>query len=180
MDFTSWWQDWFTRHPLKEPSGYEPAQYTAEVMDQVRALAKPASTFGPWFSWPRLVLATASVAVACLVVVTASRRATVRLADAVVQHAQVLATLDENGFEPVDRLDPDALLQDLKALDTMVLAQANSSDEQWLEQTLQLFNGLDEDPSENHGVLEQPGGSPDDDWLNELQLLDESTLSSSS
>jgi hypothetical protein len=56
------------------------------------------------------------------------------------------------------------------------LAESSPSDEEWLEQTLQLLEQLEEDTSpETAG-----DGSDEEDWLEELQWLDDSELSSAS
>ena len=55
-------------------------------------------------------------------------------------------------------------------MDTMMLAEAASTEDLWLEQTLQLLEALDEDDM----------GPLDEEWLEELKWLDELELGASS
>ncbi|MBI1991902.1 MAG: hypothetical protein HYY59_03450 [Candidatus Omnitrophica bacterium] len=177
MLFTTWLQAWLSRHPLKGPSGVERARFTDEVMARVRALGLTskeilaADPLRRWVPWPRfaLAIATASATVALVVgVVDHSNR---QLATGIARDARLLATLDERDGDLVLDDDVDILHDELAMTDTIVLAEQASSDEEWLAQTLELLDQLDEGlPSEtaSDGVEE--------DWLDELRLLDESDL----
>ena len=66
MDLTAWFRQWFSRHPLKEPTDIDHAQYTAEVMERIKIMESPA----PQPVWPRLLwLRPALVGLAAVAVV---------------------------------------------------------------------------------------------------------------
>jgi hypothetical protein len=152
MEFLTWLRSWLTRHPLKEPAETERASYTVEVMTRVRALGSP-SVVTPatvpvrrWSWWPRMAMAMATAAGLVFAVSTVhqTRR---RLA----QQPQGAAASHPSA----------------------VLAESPVSDEEWIEQTLQLLEELEEETApETAG-----DGSNDEEWLDELQWLDESELS---
>lgn len=155
MEFLTWLRSWLTRHPLKEPAETERASYTVEVMTRVRALGSP-SVVTPatapvrrWSWWPRFAVAMATTAgVAVAVGIFSQERP---------QLAQQLP-------------------QDVRISEPAALAESPSTDEEWLEQTLQLLEQLEEDPS-----AETAGdGADEEDWLEELQWLDDSELSTAS
>ena len=181
MDFSTWIRTWLTRHPLKELMGHDPARYTAEVMEKVKAVGQPVPTpsmlVREWFSWPRVGLAVATVAAGLGLMIITSHHAEVQLAEKIVQESSMLAELDEPSFVPVANGDADALAQEMETADTVMLAESIPSDEQWLDQTLSLLDQLDEDDA-------NPADSSDsseEEWLNELQLLDDdSELSANS
>lgn len=129
---------WLTRHPLKGPSGIDRAQYTAEVMDRVKAQASPAPAPAPartWLPWPRLVLTMATVAAGILLMLTVT--------------------------QPTSR----RMLQ---------LAESPEAEDQWLDDTLQLLDELDESDAD------EATGASEEDWLKELEQLDETELAASS
>lgn len=174
MDFATWWHTWLTRHPLKAPSTIDASRFTAEVMARVRALrAMPAEPlrwrWSALLGWPRLALATATLAALGVAVTLGTLQwSQARIARAVTQDAQLLAALDE-----MPELSPD---DDAELMDRMVLAEATPSDEDWLEQTIQMLEQVDEDdPS---AASNEP--SSEEDWLDELELLDETDLAASS
>lgn len=179
MEFADWFKKWFARHPLKEPPRVERARYTAEVMAQVRSLSPSpvhqeeprAAVFTLW--WPRLALGGLSVALmAALVVFAAASYTQSRLAKEVTQEAQVLAALNEPVISTAS--EAEEIVQEIQATDTIVLAEATQSDDQWLEETFQLLDQLDE--SKSHDANE----SSDEDWLGDLQMLDDHEVTSSS
>lgn len=195
MEFTAWFRQWVSGHPLKEPPAFDRARYIAEVMERVKALGEPTPALRPagrWWAWPRLALATAAVAAALLVVarvqspgpgpgpVPASMTggAGTPLAQEISDDAQVLAALDEPlplASGATD--DAEELAQELAAMDmdALLLAEAPPSDDAWIEQTLTLLEQLEEDLPE--GAADDPSG---DEWLDELQWLDEHDLAASS
>ena len=59
--------------------------------------------------------------------------------------------------------------------EAVLIAESPAADDQWLEDTLQLLDELDEDVSS-----ETAGDGSEDEWLEELELLDETDLASSS
>lgn len=165
MEFLTWLRTWLTRHPLKEPAETERASYTAEVMARVRAVGplpggSPARVpVRPWawwshylrqvVGWPRFAVAMATAAGVAVAVGTFS------------QERPHLAR---------------QLPQDVRISEPAALAQSPSTDEEWLERTLQLLEQLEEDPS-----AETAGdGADEEDWLQELQWLDDSELSTAS
>jgi hypothetical protein len=186
MDFTTWLNTWLTRHPLKEPTHLNPADYTAQVMAKVNALTPPSveapvsSPIRLWRSWPRLALVGASVATGVLLVLGRINRSQVQLvqeAQGIDRDAQLLTELGEPLPLPSEDAEGiEELAQELHANDTVMLAESTSSDDQWLEETLQLLDQLNEDlPATDAGE-----SSDDEEWLNELQMLDEDELSSRS
>lgn len=106
---------WLKRQSLKGPAHHDPAQFTADVMRDVRAHAAPEGRpVRPlWASWPRLALAAASVAVGILVTSVAVRHAGVRV-----------ATSPAGAFR---------------------LAESSPEDASWMEETLELLDQLDEE-----------------------------------
>ncbi len=157
MEFLTWLRSWLMRHPTKEPTDAERAHYTAEVMARVRALGplpggSPArAPVRPWAWWPRMAMAMATAA--CLVFALTSAHQTRR------QLAQ----------QP-----PGATASHPSAT---MLAESPTSDEAWLEQTLDLLEQIDEEPPSAETAGD---GSNDEEWLDELQWLDERELSTAS
>ena len=90
----------------------------------------------------------------------------------------LLAELDG----PMNRLDvPDDvehLAKTLEQADTIVLAEAPQSDDSWVAQTLQLLDQLDEELPNEPAAGEAT--SNDNEWLDELQMLDENELAARS
>jgi len=62
---------------------------------------------------------------------------------------------------------------------TRLLAESAPTEERWLDQTLDLIDQLNEGGAEADSDDASEGLS-DDDWLNELELLDQAELSASS
>lgn len=182
MEFTTWFRNWLARHPLKEPAGSDRVHYTAEVMAKVRALhpVPVPSRERRWtpqvvFGWPRLALVGMSLAAVMLVVVTRAQRVP-QLATQIDRDVQLLAVFDEPVLLSAERgEDLEALAQDLEDTDDLiVLAESTPSDEQWLEETLQVLDQFEEDlPSE-------ATDETSDDMLNELEQLDDTEFSASS
>lgn len=191
MDFSTWLRSRLARYPLKEPPAFDRARYITEVMERVKALGEPTPALRPagrWWAWPRLALATAAVAAALLVVarvqspgpgpVPASMTGAPAspLAQEISDDAQVLAELDEPlPLAPGASDDAEELAQELAAMDALLLAEAPPSDDAWIEQTLTLLEQLEEDLPE--GAADDPSG---DEWLDELQWLDEHDLAARS
>ena len=184
MDFEAWFQRWLTRHPLKESTERDRASYTAEVMTIVKALA-PAPTESMvkgWrrqvvWGWPRLALVAATaLAGLAFVVFATTRHSGGRLAREIGRETQLLAALEGEGMAPLNGNDVEALTHDLETADTLLLAESPPRDEQWIEQTLQLLDELDEEvPVDASG-----GDSSEQDWIQELEVLDEGEPSASS
>lgn len=169
MDFTAW----LARHPLKSPGETDRAQYTRDVMARVRALdAAPRRRPVPWsgWTWPRLAVGLAGVAVAGLVL-RASLPAG-RIAAQVERDTAVLVALGE----PVSDVLPEDDAAEFDVEEGLRLAEAGPDDEAWVAQTLQLLDQLDEE------LPEEPSGEAgtEQEWLDDLQLLDEAGSSSSS
>ena len=67
---------WLTRHPLKEPTDMNRAQYTAEVMAKIKAAESPApAPARVWLSWPRLAMTLATVAAGMLIMLSVRHQA---------------------------------------------------------------------------------------------------------
>ena len=184
MEFTSWLTTWLARHPLKTPSEIDPTRYTTEVIARVKALAptptsRPVSPLQLVWGWLRLALVVATAA-SIAVVIGTTRSSRERLAHRVTRDAQLLAELDEPPPELLNGQETAELAQDLEAEDHQLLLaeSAPNQDQQWLEQTLQLLDQLDENVP---GVdSDEPLGNDDEEWLKELDTLDEGPSSTSS
>ena len=178
MEFTDWFKRWLRKHPLREPPSFDQARYTADVMKRVKDLAPSSArqyeTRSMIFSWPRLVFGGLSLALMAVLVVFATASYTGRrLAKEVTREAQILAELGE----PVasSESDTEEIALDIQAADNLMLAEATKSDDQWIQETFQLLDQLGEDPRTGNS-----NGSSDEDWLDELQMLDNNEPSSSS
>ena len=169
MDFSAWLRRWLSGHPLREPSTRHMSRYTADVMAKVKGLeqrAPAAAVRSAWLAWPRLALACACAA--ALVLVVWIRRE---------PSATLLAELeDEAALDLYAADDLDDLEAELQTEDLLLLAEAPPDDATWVEQTVQLLNDLDEELPEDGTA----GGTSDQEWLNELEMLDEDDLSASS
>jgi hypothetical protein len=185
MNVTSWFREWLARHPLKEPLLHDRARYTAEVMASVKAAASPqreAVGLQWWFAWPRLALAAVTATAVILLIVMPRGPTSGRLAQTIEEELGLLSELDEEPLlfdETVGAPEePDALADALEADDAWLLAEAIPSveDEQWIEHTLQVLEALEED------VSEAGPADPieDDQWLEELQWLDDLELTATS
>ena len=152
MEFATWLRNWLTRHPLKAPAGL--SRYTEEVMAKVRALQPriaPVRSSWRWTLVPRLSLGLATVAAGLLFLMM--------------------------------RLTPGsapelAVARDTSRLIRVAETSPSVEDESWLDETLQLFQKLDEElPSD----VTENGDLSEEEWLDELDTLDqEDTLAASS
>lgn len=177
MDIPTWLKSWLAQHPLKE-TAIDREQYTQEVMARVRALSQPSSR--PFsIRWPRLALTFASAFAGLVIAMGVIRMSEPFLADQISGEVELLATLDSPQDDALADADPQTLAEEMKFLDTLVLAQAAPQavpdDESWIEQTLKILDELDEEPSPADALE-----SSEDDWLHELQLLDENDLAATS
>lgn len=180
MDFTTWLQQWLTRHPLKmqAPDADARARFTESVMQRVRS-PQPAAAPAWRAALSRLLrppLAFGVAAAALLAVLVVGRQAPAPAPAAshepsVEARALLVAALNDPTSDILAALDEQALAEEWMAHDTLVLAEAApTTDEQWLDQTLELLQQFDEDVSSD-------GEATDEDWLQDLQLLDEAELS---
>ena len=184
MDFTTWLTQWFARHPLKAPADEHSAQYTLEVMQQVKALAHPVPSPRPtriWFTWPQLSLATACISLLVLLASVSLHVSTMYLARAAMKDAEVLEQFSEGVEEPLAVEDAEMFTNELELHDVMILAEAQPSDEQWIEHTLQVLDQFDD--STTHETTPHAGtdaGTSEEDLLNDLQLFDNAELPTTS
>ena len=175
MEFTAWFTAWLKRHPLKEPVAQHQVSYTAEVMASVRAADQPDPVASPvrrWLPWPRLALTFATVAAGmgiAFVTLQMVNGPDPRVSEAeLASEVQLLAELGEAVTDPW-------LEDEMAAMDLLVLAEAPQDDELWIEETLELLEQLGEAlPGD------ATGSALDDDWFDELYLLDDIELSASS
>lgn len=177
MDFTAWLRRWLSRHPLKEPPAASRAGYTAEVMRRVSALdATSPMPARRWLAWPRLALVPLAAAAVTLLVVGRVHQPGGSLAGQITEDVELLTALGQPLLpEPGSAGGLEELAQELELADALVLAEAPPSDEEQLEQMLQLLEELDEEPSAGPSDTSVP-----DEWLDELQLLDENEPGASS
>ena len=158
--------------------------FTAQVMARVRAETRPGRAPAAWTErlpdlWPRLAVSlAATAAVLAGVAVLRPLEPGQRLADRIAQESELLAELDGpvNGWGASD--DVDSLAQDLEREDAIVLAEAPPDDDSWIADTLQLLDQLDEELPDEPSAGEAT--SNEDEWLDELQTLDENELAARS
>ncbi len=185
MDFAAWFGTWLVRHPLKASRGVDTSRYTDEVMTKIRALEQPSQApalVHVWLPWPRLALIAATAAVGLLIVIGTVHRTQLQLASAIDRDAQVITAVDElvptapngNGATPED------LAQELQTADALILAESVPSDDQWLDQTLQLLQQLDEDVPAEAISTNGHAAESQDELLKDLQQLDEKDLTANS
>ena len=170
MDLAAWLRRFLSTHPLKLPTGGDRADYTVEVMARVRSLETPEAasvTARPWPAWPRFALGAAVVAAVVFIVVGRTEQPSSPLAQDIEQELSLLASVDESAaLEPLDETE---LAEELQALDILVLAEAQPADETWIQETLLLLEEFDQDGSETSGGSD----TGKEDWLQDLELLDE-------
>lgn len=173
MSFETWFHRWLTRRPLKEPAQTR-EDFTAQIMARVRELARPepAGTRVPLLFQllgGRLALA---VATAALIGFVALR---------LVPHpaAQVAAKpVAEPAHQQLAMLQSaTGTVQQPARPDLMRLAESPAQDDAtWLEGTVELLDALDNDLGEDTATADP---SSEEDWVDELDSLDQSELASS-
>jgi len=188
MDFVTWLRTWLARHPLKAPEETDHTRFTQDVMARITASAPTPSAsmslsrIRLMLGWPRLALIAATAAVGVLIFIGTAHRTQVQLAGAIDRDAQVMTAFDE--LVPTapagNRTTPEDVARELQMTDLLVLAESTPSDDQWLDQTLQVLQQLDEDvPADVTGTGGSASESPEN-WLNELQQIDETELAANS
>ena len=185
MDFSNWFKEWLARHPLREPPNLDQAGYTAEVMARVskqslsRSPQKACGLDFLWMMWLRIVLGSVSVALlSVIVVLSVSSYTHARLAKEVVNDMQVLAELGESVTPTEPEMDEG--IRDPQSEDALVLAESDKAvktDDQWIEQTMQILDQLNEEDSKKGSV---DGTPSEEDWINDMQMLDSNEFSSHS
>ena len=178
MLFATWLKEWLSRHPLKVPDDVNPKAYTHQVMARVKAFHEPArhdatAAVQRWLAWPQLAMACGAVAAGVLVAITVGHSRNEQLAREITRDAQVLAEMGEPVTDPVSPTDVDGIAEDMATIDAMTLAEAPQSDDAWLKETLQLLDQLQEDVPDDASS----GDAPDEEWMKDLQTLDDSDLS---
>ena len=168
-DFLAWLTAWLRRHPVQDPPQH--ASYAQEVLARVKTQdARAAAPAWRWMAAPRLAWMAATVA-ACGLALVCLRRLPSQTAS--VQDAvDVLAAVGE-----LDHVNAADLEQEAVFVDQMVLAeaQADTQDDAWLQETLELLNQVDDKSAVD---APESGASPDE-LLKELEQLDESEITSS-
>jgi len=185
MEFLTWLRSWLMRHPTKEPTDAERSRYTAEVMARVRALGplpggSPArAPVRPWAWSHALAWARRAGLLGTRPAADGSSRQGVgwwpRMAMAMATAAGLVFALT-SAHQTRRQLaqQPQGVTA---AHPSAVLAESPASDEEWLEQTLDLLEQIDEEPPSAETAGD---GSNDEEWLDELQWLDERELSTAS
>ena len=184
MDFTTWLQQWLARHPLKmrDLNAEDRARFTQTVMQRMPA---PASAATPgWRALlasllrPQLALGMAAAAILAVLLVGRQAPGPAAVAQAgpsVEERALIVAALNDPTSDVLAAVDEQALADELMAQDALMLAEATpTADEQWLNQTLELLQQFDEDVSSDGAE------ASDEEWLQDLQLLDDAELSTRS
>ncbi len=127
-------------------------RFTEHVMARVREASAQRQPVRAWLAWPRVGMALASSLAGVLLVIGLQSRTTgPQLAQQVSQQA----------------------FQEQASIGRLVLAESSPSDDQWLEQTLELLEEFDDSSTDATAGSEE-------DWLQELQMLDQEEISSSS
>ena len=186
MDFARWLTAWLKRHSLKEPASRHRWHYTTEVMAKVQALA-PASRLETMarrnhvvWGWPRLALTFATAAAGVAIAVVALNHSTRQLAKRITQESQLLAELGEPVSGSVGGEDVESLANEMETMDALVLAESPQSDEAWIQQTMQLLNQLGEDAPDEATSSPSKSDTASDEWLQELEMLEQTDLAASS
>lgn len=171
--------DWLAKRSVKLPAEHDHKQFTETVMARVTSEAAPHPLRQrSWWSYhlpAQLGLAVASAAVMVLIVGRAERAPDSRLARNVEREIQLLAALNEPAALEPEGLYEDGLAEETRDLDTFALVEAQSADDQWVDQTLQLLDQLDQDPPQD-----ESSSPTNDDWIKELDQMDEHDLNSTS
>ena len=183
MEFTAWIRQWLIQHPLKAPERVSREAYTAQVMARVKGEVEQAasplhvarSVRIAW-PWPRLALAALTVAAVVIIVTNMRQETSLHIAQEVTRSSQLLAALDEPVTDSMAPRDLEAMAKELEEADRLTLAEAPPSDDQWLEQTLQLLEQFDEDAS----VGKTDDASSDEDLLKEIQNDEQSDFAAAS
>ena len=129
----------------------------------------------------RLVLAVVAVAASILVVICTVSLPRRQLARRVAHETRVVASLGELDDDTFNNNDVSGLTSEAEVIDTFQLAESPPSDEQWLQQTLQLLDQFtDETKGASPTGASEEAPSSDDSWLKELEMLDDTEFSSSS
>lgn len=144
MDFATWFKRWVAQHPLNVPPAERPDDYAADVMRRVRGLHEPSPARRVRYPvWHGWVTLTAGLATAAV------------------------------GLILVLTLTPQSRIQLTRAITPapgglMRLADSSTEDS-WMDQTLQLLDELNEElPADNADE-----GTSNDDWLKELDTLEQ-------
>jgi hypothetical protein len=179
MAFLDRLNQWLAQHPVKTAER-DRAEFTAGVMARVRAArsgdAPAASSARLGLRWPRLAVsaALASAAVAAVWVLQPLRPGSPTAA--ILRDAAMLAELEEPSEVGLAVENLESLAEEMEQQDLIVLAESPEDDATWLTQTLEMLDQLEEELPEN------TTGTPaeEEEWLQELQLLDESELAARS
>jgi hypothetical protein len=139
---------WWSKRPTPLPRQHDRAQFTEQVMARVRALEPPSPGTAP-ARHPWRLWPRLALGAACAALL------------AVVVTGRVRSTVS-----------PPEVAQ--RPAENLVLAQAADADvENWIHETLQLLEELEEEiPDEGSA-----GSGSDEQWLRELEWLDEGELS---
>ena len=177
MSFDDWFKAWLAGHPLKSPTARDPSRFTAQVMARVRAGTQPAQTPARLLGLWRGLAVPLAVAAGLLVAVTlrSPGRSEGRLAARLTDEAELLAELGEPMGGSLSSGDVNALAEELEHQDALVLAEAPPDDDTWIAQTLQLLDQVDQELPDDAST-----GSSDEQWMQELQTLDDSELAARS
>ena len=138
MDFSTRLRSWLAGYPVKLPAEHNAAQYTADVIERVRAIERPSAAPVPRQTWRHLTW-FAAVATAALIMVVTGRQ---------LGHGP-LGPSGGLAFHPaLTNGETEAMAQEMAVLDAMVIAEAEpSADEEWIDETLLLMEQLGEDAS---------------------------------
>ena len=178
-------QRWLARHPLKSPPAAFQADYAREVMRRIKLAEAPAPVYRwvPQRVWqPRFVFAMATIAACALVAVVMIPKRQAQLANTQMEReAIVLASMGDAASDVVPQSDEE-LADEVAMLDDLMTLAKNtpaSDDQAWIEQTLKVFEQLD-NGAPLDDVLPDNAGASEEELLDELQQLDQTQGSATS
>lgn len=168
MSFSTWLSGWLSKHPVKTPP-VDAQDYTRQVMARIQEAPAQRPAFSLAAFLPQLAVGALAAALAMALL----RPSVQPGVSGLVAQAGLLAALDD-AF-PLEALDADdigGLMEASDAIQLWTFAEdaAADSDQEWLEQTLGLLEQFDDPTSADASV--DGGAAEDDDWLQELQMLD--------
>lgn len=169
MDFQEWLKQWVSRHPAKTISSQERVSYTEQVMKRVKEIASPQAVparAGSPFSWWRPVLAFSAAAAVVLMVVSRVQQPA-SIVEETITEPRLVQTVRIEQSVPASEVIP-------TSPDSFMVAEDLTSDEAWLKETLSLLESLDEDFSDD-----TYDGWSDEDWMDEIEILDGDFFTSS-
>lgn len=156
MEFSDWLRSWLARHPLKSPTEFEQSQLTRAVMERLRMIHRETHPSRHWRFFPRLSL----IAATAMAIVFLAIMALPKMTDRSTAHLERERSYDQSPQLPS------------QGQDFLILAQEPLSDEQWLDETLEILQEFEEDPFTRVEEQDSSLDYSEDEWLKWLELLE--------